>query len=397
MPDDPTDLPDPSTQDGAAPPPEPARPFGTWGVAALGALAAAVAWLLSAGLMWAYANGHLPARLAMRLTATFLPMPVGLRPGPVAGGLAVVAALVLLLAAGVVRAARRGTVSATAVLLAGWLVACVAGVAGAATCTAGVASPFGAVVSSRWIVSQGATWGVVWGWAVGVALVLALRRGRSAPPDDARSSVPAPVGSAGRVGVRPGSVVAGIVAGVVAAAGWAVSGWVLAWVTTEVGTSTQARWEATQWALALLPNSAGPDLAWFGAPYVRAYLLGAALLGAAVAGAVVLAARGTASRRGGGVLVLVAWWASIVGGMVATGVAAAQGGTHLQDAGGLDAVGLLSLYIGSSVWQASGWGLMYGWIVGLLAWLVLRLVDRAPAPVGEPPAPSADVPAAASV
>jgi len=377
MPDDQTAVPPPTTPAAVAPP-----PLGTWSVAALGAFATAGAWLAAAGLLWACSAGHIPVRVATRLTAALLPMPAGPRPGPIAVSTVVVAVVGGLVAAGIARSARRGTVSATAVLLSGWLAACLAGVTGAAVTTTQIGAQLGAVVTWRWVVSQGATWGVVWGWAVGVVVLLALRRGATAR----------------RLDVRPSTTAAAVVAGLVAALGWAASGWLLERVMTEVGTRTEARWQVTQWALALLPNSAGPDLAWFGAPYVQAYLLGAALLGVVVAAAVVLAARGTVPARGGGVVVLVAWWASVVGGMVATGVAAAQAGTHLQGADMGDPFGVLSLYIGSSVWQASGWGLMYGWIVGLLAWLVLQVVNRAPAAavVGAPPAPDADVPATAS-
>ncbi|GIG21555.1 hypothetical protein Cch01nite_22790 [Cellulomonas chitinilytica] len=394
MPADPSDVPPAPTDDLVPPvPPVPpaerpsprdgAAPLGTWSVAALGALAAAGAWLLAAGLLWAYSDGLVPARLAVRLTPALLPMPLGPRPGPVALSTVVVAVVGALVTAGLALAVRRGTVSATAVLLSGWFVACLAGVAGAAVTTVEIGAQLGAVVTWRWIVSQGATWGVVWGWAVGVVLLLALRRGAAV-----RSS-----------GARPSSVVAAVVAGLVAATGWAASGWVLERVMTEVGTRTAARQQVTEWALTLLPNSAGPDLAWFGPPYVRAYLLGAALLGVVVAVAVVLAARGTAPVRGGGVLVLVAWWASVVGGMVATVVAAAQAGSHLQGTEGGDPFGLLSLYVGSSAWQASGWGLMYGWVVGLVAWVLLRVVNRTStdAPAGGPPAPEVEVPATASV
>ncbi|MBO9554865.1 hypothetical protein [Cellulomonas sp.] len=378
MPDDPTTVPTPPTTRDVVPPP----PLGTWSVAALGALAAAGAWLLSAGLLWAYSEGLVPVRVAARLTAALLPMPLGPRPGPVAVSTLVVAVVGALVTAGIARAARRGTVSASAVVLSGWLAACLAGVAGAAVTTTQVGAQLGAVVTWRWVVSQGATWGVVWGWVVGVVVLLALRRG----------------GVARRGDVRPSAVAAAVVAGLVASAGWATSGWLLERVMTEVGTRTEARWQVTQWALALLPNSAGPDLAWFGAPYVRAYVLGAGLLGVVVAAAVVLAARGTVPARGGGLVVLAAWWASVVGGMVATAVAAAEAGTHLQGADMGDPFGVLSLYIGSSAWQASGWGLMYGWIVGLVGWLVLRLVNRAaPATAVEaPPTPDADVPATAS-
>ncbi|WP_426593247.1 hypothetical protein ACPPVS_16140 [Cellulomonas sp. McL0617] len=202
-------------------------------------------------------------------------------------------------------------------------------------------------------VTAGAYWGVVWGWAVGLAVVRVQRRPlRTVAPVTERAA---------RLAAATAALVGGL--------GWLVVGGLRSWADGSVDLTDQAavagHQDASPWIATLLPVPAGwwarlvtgdtPRL-WLGAVVV-----------ALVQGVLVYVAARTVHRAlGRTAFTFAVWFATIAAAVVATGAMYVGAGTELYP--GTSVVSSLML-VGGQL------GVQYGWFDALLALLVLVAVD----------------------
>ena len=203
-------------------------------------------------------------------------------------------------------------------------------------------------------VTAGGYWGVVWGWAVGLAVVLVQRRPLRATDPRDRARRPA--------GRRHGCVVGGI--------GWLAVGALRSWADGSAdltdSVAVAAHHDASPSAATLLPVPGG----WW-APLVTGgtprLWLGAVVV-ALVQGALAYVAARTMHRRSGRTAFMFAvWFAAIAASVVATGAMYACAATE-ELYRGIPVLSQLVLVGGQ-------FGVQYGWVGALLALLVLVAVD----------------------
>lgn len=203
-------------------------------------------------------------------------------------------------------------------------------------------------------IATGGYWGVVWGWAVGLAVVAVQRR-------PLRTTAPA-TGRAARLAAVTAALVGGL--------GWFVVGALRSWTDRSVDltdpAAVAAHADAWPWAATLLPVPGGwwASLITGGTPRLW---LGAVVV-ALVQGALAYVAARTMHRRfGRTAFTLAVWFSAVAASVAATG--AMYTGAEAQE-----------LYQGvsvvSSLVQVGGqFGVQYGWVGALLALLVLVVVD----------------------
>ncbi|AEI13226.1 hypothetical protein [Cellulomonas gilvus] len=226
--------------------------------------------------------------------------------------------------------------------------------------------------SLSWAFARGnavraAWWALLTGWVP--ALVAVAVRGPGEVADDAARS---------RIGVRTATIAA-LVAGVVGGAGWWLTGVLHQWAAGELATVRRDTGRTLQQVVeALLPVSRGSSMLGTESSDVAAFAAGAAVLLVVVVLVGWGVARGAAVPGGRAALVLVVWFATVVGSAAACAVALLP----LAEAVGGSAN--LRLYAMGPVLSAVGWGALYGWVPGLIALLVARVLARRTEAKAEP-------------
>ncbi|WP_028045276.1 hypothetical protein [Cellulomonas sp. URHE0023] len=274
-----------------------------------------------------------------------------------------IAVLVAVVGALTVPVSRSRTGGWPVVVLALWFVS----VAGAGLATLAMAEVADHLAMSNpgeriGAITVGGYWGVVWGWAVGLAVVLVQ---------------PRPLLAAASPSERAARLAGGTTA-LVGGLGWLVIGALRSWADGSVDltdpTAVAAHHDASPWISTLLPvpGSWWAPLVTGGTPRVW---LGAAVV-AAVQGALAYVAARTMHRRFGRVAFTFAVWFSAVAAAVLATAAMYTGATAEELYQGITVVSQLVLVGGQ-------FGVQYGWVGAVLALVVLAAVDdRSPAADG---------------